>query len=93
MNDRVMVEVRYEGEKDKRRCKKRSEKKRKEKKRRQEKRTRKDERERKDETEDYLSFHFFSFCFLCPNNFGISFLLFSYSNIYILYAINALTYS
>ena len=56
-----MVEVRYEGEKDKRRCKKRSEKKRKEMKRRQEKRTRKDERERKDEIEDYVSFHFFLF--------------------------------
>ena len=36
---------------------------------------------------------FFSFCFSCPNDFGISFLLFPYSNIYILYAINALTYS
>ena len=93
VNDRVMVGVRNEGEKDKRRYKKRSEKKRKEKKRRQEKRTRKDEREQKDEIEDYMSFQFFSFCFSCPNDFGISFLLFPYSNIYILYAINALTYS
>ena len=64
-----------------------------EKKRKEGKRTRKDERERKDEIEDYLSFLLFSFCFLCLNNFGISSLLFSYSNIYILYIINALTYS
>ena len=63
------------------------------KKRKEKERTRKDEKERKDEIEDYMSFHFFSFCFVCPNNFGISSLLFSYSNIYILYIINALTYS
>ena len=63
------------------------------KKRKEKERTRKDEKERKDEIEDYMSFHFFSFCFVCPNNFGISFLLFPYSNICILYAINALTYS
>ena len=88
-----MVEVRNEGEKDKRRWKKRSEKKRKEKKTREEKRREREKMKGNERMKLKIMCLFISFCFLCRNYFVISFLLFSYSNIYILYAINALTYS
>ena len=64
VNDRVMVEVRYEGEKDKRRWKKRSEKKRKEKKTREEKRREREKMKGNERMKLKITCLFISFLFV-----------------------------